>query len=256
MGPAITITIFPRFFLKTEQNYFKKKKLYHLGSIFLFLLIFINKTFFQDPGVIPKTKNYPKKLNQVYIQLNPKYKHLIINGGSFQFKFCETCCIWRPLRTSHCSSCDNCFLKFDHHCPWIGTCVGLRNYRSFLLFIFSLVWYLFFSFIQIFYLAFFQKISKKKIINCPNDMKIYLKNFSIIVLLIVNLAILVFSSALLLLHFYLIFNGKTTSEIFKSGEKNFWLYNFKKEIITRISEDKKPSLIVKSTKKKKKCDLN
>ncbi|GAA5976179.1 hypothetical protein JCM10908_005409 [Rhodotorula pacifica] len=41
----------------------------------------------------------------------------------------------KPERTHHCSVCQSCVLKFDHHCPWIKGCVGLHNERSFVLFL-------------------------------------------------------------------------------------------------------------------------
>lgn len=39
------------------------------------------------------------------------------------------------LRTvEHCSSCDLCILGSDHHCPWMGQCIGKNNFNSFVKF--------------------------------------------------------------------------------------------------------------------------
>ena len=52
-----------------------------------------------------------------------------------EMRFCKKCQSRKPDRTHHCSTCKQCVLKMDHHCPWLATCVGLRNYKAFLLFL-------------------------------------------------------------------------------------------------------------------------
>lgn len=42
----------------------------------------------------------------------------------------------RPPRAHHCSKCRHCSLRLDHHCAFIGACVGARNYKAFCLFLF------------------------------------------------------------------------------------------------------------------------
>ena len=102
-----------------------------------------------SPGVIPRATpaeaEYIEKQIEVTNGSNsptyrppPRTKEVIINNQIVKLKFCFTCKIFRPPRASHCSLCDNCVERFDHHCPWIGNCVGKRNYRYFYMFIVSL----------------------------------------------------------------------------------------------------------------------
>ena len=50
-------------------------------------------------------------------------------------RYCKKCRTVKPDRAHHCSTCGRCVLKMDHHCPWLATCVGLHNYKPFLLFL-------------------------------------------------------------------------------------------------------------------------
>ena len=46
--------------------------------------------------------------------------------------FCNRCKFVKPLRTHHCSVCDQCVLIMDHHCMWTNNCIGLNNYKQFI----------------------------------------------------------------------------------------------------------------------------
>eukprot|EP00741_Cyanophora_paradoxa_P014614 tig00020816_g14094.t1 len=51
--------------------------------------------------------------------------------------FCCLCQTNVNRKSKHCRICDKCVDVFDHHCKWLNNCVGARNYRVFLLLMFS-----------------------------------------------------------------------------------------------------------------------
>ena len=65
-------------------------------------------------------------------------------------RFCEKCNVFRPpTRSSHCYTCGVCIIGFDHHCVWLGTCIGARNYLDFMLFLISLIALIFFCVVSL-----------------------------------------------------------------------------------------------------------
>ena len=87
----------------------------------LFIIVYIIVILYivLDPGIIQRSPdNAP-----VFGPLNQKDR------------YCHTCNVIRPIHAKHCRTCDNCVLQFDHHCPWVGTCVALRNIRYFVGFV-------------------------------------------------------------------------------------------------------------------------
>jgi len=75
-----------------------------------------------DPGIVPRLPRSP-----LHLAMSADLKSAC--------NFCVTCNILRPPRAKHCRYCNNCVLQFDHHCPWLGTCVGARNYKFFVAFV-------------------------------------------------------------------------------------------------------------------------
>ena len=47
-------------------------------------------------------------------------------------RFCPVCSVDQLLRSKHCNVCQMCIATYDHHCPWLGTCIGEKNRLLFL----------------------------------------------------------------------------------------------------------------------------
>lgn len=104
------------------------------------LFVFVNACFvaarYSDPGIIP----FLDAPGEAHFDRKNRLLEVIderIGGVTVELHYCHTCRIYRPPRASHCRQCDNCVLQFDHHCPWTGNCVGRRNYKYYLAFVYS-----------------------------------------------------------------------------------------------------------------------
>lgn len=105
------------------------------GCLQISSLILLVATAFSDPGIMPRQKEWSEQFDIRTQSKRPKqpqrYYDIVLRGHPFKVKWCSTCNIYRPPRCTHCSVCENCIERFDHHCPWIGNCIGRRNYWLF-----------------------------------------------------------------------------------------------------------------------------
>lgn len=103
----------------------------YTGSLLMFVCYYsFYKACTVDPGVIEdRAQARVSQRRYAYDEVMFKLKNI-----------CPTCKIEKPARSKHCAVCDRCVEKFDHHCIWLNQCVGRKNYKWFLSFIFLHIW--------------------------------------------------------------------------------------------------------------------
>lgn len=130
-----------------------------VGYVWLASIVHMLVTAYQDPGTVPKELDpdpptnspspgardggdgdgYPRDPEDPLYSPLPRIIR-VRNGQDITLKWCETCHVYRPPRSSHCRVCDICVDGIDHHCTFLNTCIGRRNYTSFFSFlIFALI---------------------------------------------------------------------------------------------------------------------
>lgn len=85
----------------------------------------------KNPGVIPRPVYQPNAPSTSLADLNNQEQGSKGLLSLHTERWCPTCKLMKPPMSSHCSTCDHCVRGFDHHCGWMGGCIGEGNHRQF-----------------------------------------------------------------------------------------------------------------------------
>lgn len=223
---------------------------YSIGMVMIpiYFIIATNMLFVwgstMDPGILPRRIT---RMHKRYADEEVFYRIRNLSDN-YRMKFWSTCFIFRPPRTSHCNTCNNWVTRWDHHWPWMGTCIGRRNFKIFywmLVHLFFLALYGFLTtLVQLFLVASDMHTSSY---NHAWAMSIEKYPMSLVICICISPG-LVFVSVLLIYHTYLCMIEETTNENVKQYYSGvpFTPYStgsYVKNLIFRVFESTPESLL-------------
>ena len=109
-----------------------------------------------DPGIIVKKSGGTEGLERnngyagVSTTEDPNNNNVTARAG---WRYCDLCSVYQPPCAVHCPECNVCIEGYDHHCPWMGQCIGKKNFTSFMMFNCSWLFYLLYAIIWVTFLG-------------------------------------------------------------------------------------------------------
>ncbi|XP_047338089.1 probable protein S-acyltransferase 12 [Impatiens glandulifera] len=183
---------------------------------------------FRDPGYVPENwKEEPDELNLEDGSSSSSFvpENLASNSASDGVEmrptvsYCNKCKNGKPPRCHHCSICQKCILRMDHHCIWVVNCVGANNYKFFFLF-------LVYTFLEtlmntLVLLPNFIKFFKEAVNHSvsPGELAITFLAF------VLNLAFALSLLCFVVMHISLLMTNTTSIEVYDKKKTGGWKYD-------------------------------
>ncbi len=127
---AIIVVFYGFYNVFTKTDSFLAPKI-HYTFLYLsaFFIMLAAPAFFiaaaLDPGYLKKKYDYVQLVDQMLLM------------DCDLINLCTYCELIKSETSFHCQMCGKCTELFDHHCPFLNNCLGMRNYKYFLVFVFS-----------------------------------------------------------------------------------------------------------------------
>ena len=113
---TLNLVCYP-YFINESLQFFKTLQMTSLGIVVLCGFL----TWFVGPG---------------FIERDPSSTQTELLANFRVNELCFECGVISLPRSYHCNVCKRCVERYDHHCPWVNSCIGSHNHSYFIIFVF------------------------------------------------------------------------------------------------------------------------